>query len=839
MDRIEVSIRLRPIRFAFLVQPNIENKSNIQRIFQINTCLWGGMYNPIIPYFERVPSWWSRDERHYQKPQQIIDGYLSFFEPDFIIEAEKGLGKKLGLPEEVIVSIDDFHFDESVRGYRKIREQRVFREIRGLNVFGVYKELYQKEFKFVRRHKHSIILVQPKEDRFKLFASCVFGSFPQEKSLSYIEKGYRDAFDPKNITLDSSQLKEIYNSPYGSPLDIGCENIDVLKSDRADPTIFILDMTQPRDLIDFWNLRTYKRILLAIPVQWFESLSEFCKEFAIRNHRPLPGNSYGVMIHTTFLFSRSLTNEKIESIIPFLRVDKKNAIGIQNWYPRFWEKQSDLVWSPDRAVLTAGESKQEITIDDENGSFKFNNLSPNFIDRYTRSSCWANVIHLREVIDRNEIATIFPNSMRNPLFPNLSFDNRRILSNTEGLIAYQEHKNWHEYWNVSDGTSTFIKWLKTQDVKAEVSDAGKTLLQVMRSLKGFWGVSYISHPTTIKRLNSMACKLSKTIEEGEEQQQEQKEYPGRTVKYVDLKNEIHQLAEDDIASGPWRKKLLESLVKYDVIKLGLEVICDLCGHRNWYALDFLKYTLVCENCLKSFRFPQDNPSNRKVNWCYKVLGPFAKPDYAQGTYTSALALRFFNNLDRGFFSSLTWSTSLEIVLESGQKGEVDFLSWYQRRCIIENAYGVDLIFGESKSFANDSFKDIDLKNLQNLALKFPGSILVCATMKEELEKDEKERVSKLAFWGRENGPLGLTRAPVIVLTAKELFSQSVLGFHYIWEQAGGKRAQLIKPAYIREDNLRVLADLTQQMYLGLPSYYKWWEERWKQKKAKRRKKPMK
>lgn len=40
MQNITVNLRLRPIRFAFIVRPNDEK--NILEIFQINACLWGG-----------------------------------------------------------------------------------------------------------------------------------------------------------------------------------------------------------------------------------------------------------------------------------------------------------------------------------------------------------------------------------------------------------------------------------------------------------------------------------------------------------------------------------------------------------------------------------------------------------------------------------------------------------------------------------------------------------------------------------------------------------------------------------------------------------------------------
>jgi len=822
MNRVGVHIRLRPIRFAFLVRPN--DKRSIQRIFEINTCLWGGIYNPIIPYFERTPDWWSRDRRPFYKPREIINGYLNFFEPDFFVEAEKGLAQKLDLPEEIVIGLNQFRLDESAPGYK---------EIRGLSTYGIYRDLYQKEYRFVRRHEHKTILAKPGNVKFRAFSACVFGCFPEKKALEYLARGYRDAFTPEQIVLGPGPLEKMYRSPCISPLDIGCENFEVFYSDRMDPMLFVLDAFKARDLVDFWNLRAYKRKILAIPVQWLDELSRFCQDFVVRNHRPLPGNVHGVMIDTTVCFSRSLSKDVIKSIRPAFYVKKKGAVVFQDFYPSIWEKTSDMVWRPNRPALTAKEGGHEAVAEAE-GRFRFDTFDPDFVDRFGSGCNWANVVNLGDPENRNEIATVFPSSLRNPSFPNLSFDNKRILSNTEGLVVYPDHKNWHEYWTAVDGTSAFIKWFETHGRKATISPAGKTLLQVMRSLEGFWGVRDISHPTIVSRLNAMACKLSRLTEETRDGQQ--KEYFGRTVRHSDLKKEIYEISEkDDVALSYWKQRVLESLVKYSVIKLGLEVKCDECDHRNWYSIDSLKYELVCEDCLKSFAFPQDDPSNHKVNWCYRVIGPFAKPDYAQGAYASALALRFFGALDGTPGNCLTWSTSLELTLKSGDRAEADFLLWYQRQRVIENNYATELVFGESKSYAIDSFKDADVRNLRHLALEFPGSILVCATLKDKLDAEEKARISRLALWGRETTPVGTTRAPVIVLTGTELFSSSGLGFRYLWREKGGKRAQLVEPAYVWTNNPRVLADLTQQVYLGLPSYGKWWKDRWDRRKRRRRK----
>jgi hypothetical protein len=43
------NVRVRPLRFAFTVDP--KNKAGIQRVFETNSALWGGVFNFIVPLF--------------------------------------------------------------------------------------------------------------------------------------------------------------------------------------------------------------------------------------------------------------------------------------------------------------------------------------------------------------------------------------------------------------------------------------------------------------------------------------------------------------------------------------------------------------------------------------------------------------------------------------------------------------------------------------------------------------------------------------------------------------------------------------------------------------------
>ena len=163
---------------------------------------------------------------------------------------------------------------------------------------------------------------------------------------------------------------------------------------------------------------------------------------------------------------------------------------------------------------------------------------------------------------------------------------------------------------------------------------------------------------------------------------------------------------------------------------------------------------------------------------------------------------------------------------------------YQRRSVIDDAQDAftDLVFGEAKSFGRDTFKPEDVGNLRALAERFPGAVLAFTTLRlpNELSSTELESIRTLALWGREyvDGDFR-TRAPVVVLTGIELFAGFSLDV--AWKKAGGEHAQFGEARRLETDNLRILADVTQQLYLGLPSgTHPWHQAKWERIHAERK-----
>ena len=102
---------------------------------------------------------------------------------------------------------------------------------------------------------------------------------------------------------------------------------------------------------------------------------------------------------------------------------------------------------------------------------------------------------------------------------------------------------------------------------------------------------------------------------------------------------------------------------------------------------------------------------------------------------------------------------------------MDFALWYEHEHILRENHNVDIVFGESKSFDDEGFKEDDLKRMYRLAELFPVSYMVFSTLKDELSKKEKKLIGKFASWGREIISDGGARAYTIILTGHELFTE--------------------------------------------------------------------
>ena len=77
-----VTLTLRPLRFAFLVDPF--DQAGILQAIELNTLLWGGPFNPIVPVFRRSPRA-RHDDFDRSSARDVSEGLIQAFDPDYVV----------------------------------------------------------------------------------------------------------------------------------------------------------------------------------------------------------------------------------------------------------------------------------------------------------------------------------------------------------------------------------------------------------------------------------------------------------------------------------------------------------------------------------------------------------------------------------------------------------------------------------------------------------------------------------------------------------------------------------------------------------------------------------
>src|SRR5207247_6513873 len=79
-----IDIRTRPIRIAYLVDPN--NAEHVRGAIRLSSTLWGGVYFPILQLHKRMPATWRAKPLKAPAAESVILGYLEAFDPDVLVQ---------------------------------------------------------------------------------------------------------------------------------------------------------------------------------------------------------------------------------------------------------------------------------------------------------------------------------------------------------------------------------------------------------------------------------------------------------------------------------------------------------------------------------------------------------------------------------------------------------------------------------------------------------------------------------------------------------------------------------------------------------------------------------
>lgn len=774
---------------------------------RICACLWGGSYNPIIPVFRQTPKEWREDARVKRKPSEVVRGYVEFFEPDCYVESQSGLLEEAGLGALSDHRLSDKRSVPLSRFLSAYGSRDWIEPVFGLGIADVLQHVYEEEQRFQLKNPNEAILVRRHVG--SALTEAVFGMFPQDEGARYIPGSYQAVFKPESQPADINAWRQVFRKGANTPLRLTTYGLDASRSWHHDIVIYVFDPTCARDLIDLWNMRLEPRPILPVPIGWWADLiDDICEILAIE-HRPVQGNPHGVMHQGLIEFARSIDEESAKSCIEILGGKiSAEAVTVKNWRNPIWEKQTDdLVHRDGRLKITAEEKWADLTIETaSNPSAKFSSLSPDFAERYGGHNVrWVNCVSFGS-LQSERVATTLPFNAFDPFWPSLSGPAEPVTVGREGWVFGQEFGDFTQHIGLLSSEEAIIGSLDRLGITAKLSEPGLIAKQVLEHLDGLWGIHLLKDVETLDMLNKMAGGFRRRGE-GEDTIEEIFDRRSKSVKnWTDLIS--RRVAERSLP-----RLSVEDFTNRNIIRLGVQTACPQCKAGNWHNLTDVDYSISCERCQKEYPFPQANLMQKNGNWTFRVVGPFATPDYARGSYGALLAL----NVVRGFGASsdtMTYATALSLSFDDVEV-EADFVAWRAAERF-EGQSSPDLILGEAKSFGNgELIKRDDLNKLRKIARKIPTACFVISVMRDHFTDSEKKLLVPFVNWCRRPNSLGEPSHPVLLLTAKELFFD--FSISSTWSDLGDPHSSY--SGFQETKNFRSFAESTQAIYLDLPPYH--------------------
>jgi len=786
MSKGNINIKLRPLKLLYLISPY--SKADFLKVINVNSFLWGGVYNPIVQYYKRNPEPW-RFDVFRKKSKQVIEGYIDTFDPDYIVNSSNMDLSKLYIGNREIISIDD------IFGIEKKAKLNY-----GASIIEIFDDFVIKELKYLQRKPYKFVI--PQYSQYNLLLKSLFGELDSVNSANFMDLFAKEInFEYKACSLENfTDLFEKQNIYLNRISTMFINNVRT-RSGWTKDYIFLMDSNSLIDIVDFWNLRAIGKNIIPFPIQTIDckTILNYIKKFSEKHHYPFQGNPK-LFNEPHVLISRCLRNESFkrnseDSIRDLL--SQRQIGAIQQWaYPRMWDE-----WARDKDGVEYCEinaDSMQIKIEDVNKDLSIETLTPKFLSNlHNKGGQYVNEISF-SVWDSGEdsIAEVIPecdDSMCRPLNTHSYFYDWRFSRN--GMCYISKHNTYMFHLTLAKSEEVFKAWLKYKGWVVDISSIGHIAKQMYKWLGGKNGYLSILNDEGIINL------LIKFNHE-------------KTIPLNSVIADISKIGnQSEFQINP--TNILINLIRYKIIKLGITIQCPICQQHSWFSISEIDYDISCPVCSQRFSFPSFEPN--KLSWSYKAIGPFSLDKHSIGVYNTLSTLKFFMS---HLYGAITPIFSFNLT----DKFEVDLGIIYQI-----NKFGsskIEPVFVECKTY--NRFTKNDIERMKFIAKKFPGSTIVFSTFNRELNQSEKKVIVPFVnncrrYW-KSDRPYNY----VLILTGTELFSNWPPS--YSWKDKKGIYEKFSKDQRIYSD-LEELCNITQQIYLGLDSLHEFWQKKWDKRKT--------
>ncbi len=476
-------------------------------------------------------------------------------------------------------------------------------------------------------------------------------------------------------------------------------------------------------------------------------------------------------MHDFIYFLRTLHDEFTSSL----------DYSIQHWYPRFWLENHRLDSDRSANILIRTEIVNN-TVSTNDETITVPVLLPPFTLKYVKhvEPKFVNEVYIEFDDTAAKYAQIIPKIKSDSLSKIIrgwGYNQWRFSDN--GMHFLAKSNDQLIKFQLPTAMDVFESWFLERELDIKTTANGNLAYQLFKNIGGIYGTNLFANPGIHPILNLFENR--KIVKQSTLFAALSKE--SKRFEFINKVNEV-----------------VDRLIHKNIIQFGVELKCTSCNHKSFYSLKDVNDILRCNICQNKFYVPAENPDS--ISWAYRGIGPFSKNNRSEGIVSVLLTLRFFRISMHP--EGLTSLMNFVITNKEKTQNEVDLSLFYKK---YKNGFNKpDLFFCECKT--ENDFKKVDIQRMERLAKLYPGSIMVFATLKPQLNQSEISLISAFAKRYRK-GISERPSNPIMILTSNELMS------FIVYDE---KIKHLIIPHLNFSDEIGHLCDVTSQHYLGLPSY---------------------
>jgi hypothetical protein len=672
------------------VYADTSTESGLLQAISVNTWLWGGQFNPVIPALREVPPLWTPNDKQWT-PQQLADAAQRAFDPDIVIATDSSLRVGITIPR-------DLYGQNQATWILDPTLDRTGERAIGVQLDELIADFIDRELKFKRQYPIDLVIPTLPEE-YRLFGAALYGYLmPKQYEV------YAEMLEPFGLRTQPVEPAEAFNAMENCVFPRSISKQGLKRTGFLHAGVFLLRRSEVIDYAEFWAVRATGAYVLPLPIELLDdqTIAESVRRFA-ENWRTC-----------TVFAARGLEED----------VYLKGYTLLGSMRPVMAAALRSLPFVSESDVLAARieHRKREVTLKEDDAILDVAPLEPSISLQQRPYGCrWANVISLRRYGAGSEPpCEIVPAGARRVAardrFP-LDSDTRYA---SDGLVFI---KKWHEREirvPVPDANLVVRDYLARNGWSAEASDDGLMARRLLHTVGNLYALRDLSG-YAIRKLFDAAN------HEG-------------VIGYHCAESTLRRIGEERNAIR-W---YLGFLIETNVLALGIEVQCPACARRSWYSLDDVAASVRCTRCAASFTLPGYDV--KQLAWSYKLQPPLNNEQVRNGLIAVAATISFFQNR----MGRLTIAPG--VMAHKGNENPVEIDLIVFEDVLAWDTSQFELIFVECK--AGSRFEDEDFRRMRRMRRDYPQAVFAFATLREWADVTPEEVAELRRFANESARPYG-------------------------------------------------------------------------------------